>query len=281
MSEDQETDEASVPSEAPAADDAVAAPAEPQAEAARRAQSTIQFPYNDLDDAVVVARKVWDPYGGECEIGQLAGALGQKPKSGAFRTKVLAAKGFGLVQGSQNLVLTPLGRKMVDGLTERSARVEAFLKVQLFKAIYDQATQSGGMLPTSSNALEALIGRLGVVDNQRENARQVFLRSAAQAGFFDHGKDRLVKPALPLNGGSSGADVEEKLDPPPPPSDNVKVETHPLMVGLLQSLPPRDKPFSAKQRARWLKAVRVNFDFIYGPTEDGDEDAMEAEAFKE
>ena len=66
-----------------------------------------------------------------------------------------------------------------------------------------------------------------------------------------------------------------------PLSDNAQVETHPLMVGPLQSLPARDKPFSAKQRARWLKAVRVNFDFIYGATDDDDEATMEAEAFRE
>lgn len=45
-------------------------------------------------------------------------------------------------------------------------------------------------------------------------------------------------------------------DPPKPP---------PLLVqGLIGELPPRGKPFSKAARDRWLEALRVNLDLIYG-----------------
>jgi hypothetical protein len=36
--------------------------------------------------------------------------------------------------------------------------------------------------------------RMGVVATQTERARVAFMRSAERAGFFDHGKDRLILP---------------------------------------------------------------------------------------
>jgi hypothetical protein len=40
------------------------------------------------------------------------------------------------------------------------------------------------------------MARLGVSPKQKERARQAFQRSAEQAGFFQHGSDRLVAPAM-------------------------------------------------------------------------------------
>ncbi|MBV9493459.1 MAG: hypothetical protein JOZ54_04385, partial [Acidobacteria bacterium] len=227
-------------------------------------------PYNDLGDAIAVARKVWSPYAGECDLAQLAGAMGQRPKSGAFRTKVLAANMFGLTQGSQKITLTTLGKAIVADHTEASARAEAFLKVPLYKAIYDNAAPNGGILP-DDEGLDTLIERLGVVPNQVLTARSVFRRSAKQAGYFAHGTDRLVRPApqRQLEPEHTNDDNGEKNDHHKNDSKNGDgVESHPLMVGLLQSLPKVGAPFPARARDRWLNAVSVNFDFIYGPADD-------------
>lgn len=125
------------------------------------------------------------------------------------------------------------------------------------------------MLPDALG-LATLIERLGVTQNQVQNAFNIFRKSARQAGYFEHGEDRLVRPAAKL-----------RLGPDPEPKvvianttnaveggHNETVQTHPLMVGLLRSLPALGEKFSERDRQRWLNAVKVNFDFMYGPAEE-------------
>jgi hypothetical protein len=50
------------------------------------------------------------------------------------------------------------------------------------------------ILPAAS--LEREIVELGVAEKQKDKARQVFERSADQAGFFEHGPNRLVMPGI-------------------------------------------------------------------------------------
>ncbi len=70
-----------------------------------RERSTIQFPYNDLDDAADLA-KVLD---------QLAGYLKQSITSGTFRLRVSNASTFGLTENERGEVrLTELGRRIAD-----------------------------------------------------------------------------------------------------------------------------------------------------------------------
>lgn len=42
-----------------------------------------------------------------------------------------------------------------------------------------------------------------------------------------------------------------------------------LIQGLIGELPPRGKPFPRTARERWLEALKVNLDLLYG---DDDED---------
>ena len=41
-----------------------------------------------------------------------------------------------------------------------------------------------------------------------------------------------------------------------------------LIQGLVDELPPRGKPFSRQARERWLAALKVNLDLIYGEDEE-------------
>jgi hypothetical protein len=41
-----------------------------------------------------------------------------------------------------------------------------------------------------------------------------------------------------------------------------------LIQGLIGELPPRSKPFPAKARERWLAALKVNLDLVYGEADD-------------
>jgi hypothetical protein len=66
--------------------------------------------------------------------------------------------------------------------------------VALYARIFDN--YNGFALPGPA-ALEKFMREVGVSGKQTGKARQAFMRSARQAGFFAHGEDRLVRPADP------------------------------------------------------------------------------------
>lgn len=157
-------------------------------------RSSIAFPYLDLDAGVEVARAVYNRSGlGGCDLDELAAEMGQT-MSGAFRLKTATAKTFGLVdrEGKSGIKLTPLGQNIVT-TGERAARVTAFMNVPLYSAIFEK--YKGHLLPPMK-ALEREMLSLGVSSKQTDKARQAFERSAKQAGFFEAGDDRLVRPRL-------------------------------------------------------------------------------------
>ena len=186
----------------------------------RRAQADITYPYVDLKGAISVARALHDDGGGRGDYDSLSGWMGHESStSGTYRQKVYAARDFGLVEiKKENIRLTQAGREIVDEQTEDRARVEAFLHVPLYRAIFEE--YKSGQLPQDVG-LERQMQSLGVPEKQAARARQVFARSAGQAGFLEYGKHRLVKPVT--DGDRPGADQEPL--PQEPPSDAEGPET--------------------------------------------------------
>src|SRR5205823_2473792 len=126
----------------------------PEPEPKQRERSTIGFPYNDLDDAVSVARAVHE-LGDRCGHDQLAPKLGYKSvDNGAYTLKLATARHFGLITSSkEGVTLNPLGRRIFDPAREVQAKAEAFLTVPLYKALYDE--YRGYPLPPTNIGLEA------------------------------------------------------------------------------------------------------------------------------
>lgn len=233
-----------------------------------RERSTISFPYNNLNDAIEVAQAIHDNVGtGECDTDQLSAWLDMSPKSSGFRVQVSAARLFGLTeQGLAGLRLSSLGRMIVDPQRAREARARALLNVPLYNAVYEK--YKGGVLPPAA-AFERDIVGLGVAEKQKERARQVFEKSADQAGFFESGRSRLVQP------GYASRPTEDR----PPPNiedtdDSNKRKTgggggggfsdlNPFIQGLLQTLPATGSDWPANERAKWLQTAANIFDLIY------------------
>lgn len=181
--------------------------------AEERRRSTIAFPYTPLRDAEAVATQLQNQWPGYASTEQLAASMNQRPTSGTFRTKVATARIFGAVTVARGTVtLTQLGKDIVDPQKRDSTRVQAFLQVPLFGALFE--AHKTGLLPANS-ALEREIIDLGVSEKQADRARQAFQRSAEQAGFFKHGKDRLVQPATELP-----SNAERRNEPAGPPSSS-------------------------------------------------------------
>jgi hypothetical protein len=230
----------------------------------KRDYSTVDFPYGDLDDAVEIAKAVNGVGGSSCEWEQLAAKLGQAAMGGGFRQRMLTAKAFTLITYAQGKVsLTTLGSKICDPKQEKAAKAEAFLKVELYRLIYEKFKSTA--LPPAVG-LESEMVTLGVAKKQAGKARQVFGRSAQQAGFFWSGNDRLVMP--PTNGSADqtaakpegGEHYDEK---PKGGGDGGDGTRHPFIVGLIKTLPPTEKPWPVEGRRKWLLAACSVFDLIY------------------
>lgn len=237
-----------------------------QQDAAKRERSSISFPYNPLDDAVRVVRAIHENVGtGDCDDAQLSAWMNQSPKSSGYRMYLTAARMFGLLDPTTDRRrLTSLGRAIVDPQQERAARADGFLRVPLYSALYEKF-KDGTVPPTE--ALEREIVALGVAEKQKTRARQVFERSAQQAGYHEHGRNRLVRPGVaPLadpaldadrgkGGGGSGAGGGSGGDGTGP--------DHPLIQGLFQSLPDIGNPWTAEDAADWLETAAANLRLAY------------------
>ena len=245
---------------------------QPATEGVVRERSTIGFPYGDLDSAVRVAKGVHEVGGTGCQIEQLAANLNVKSDAGGFRGLILTAKNFTLITYRKGSVqLTPLGQSISDPQQEKTARVQAFLSVQLYQEIYNK--YKGGALPPPS-ALENEMVELGVAKKSRSKARQPFQRSATQAGFFAYGPDRLVEPNLgngkaSTSDGNQGRDDVADRQREQHDDDGGNGGRHDLITGLIKKLPPESTAWATKDRYKWLQAANTIFDLIYESAEDG------------
>src|SRR5258708_10205756 len=150
-----------------------------------RERSTIEFRYLGLDVAVEMAKGVHEVGGSSCQWDQLAAKFDQAATGGGFRQRVMTAKTFGLLTYSQGTVtLTKLGTQICDPEQEVNAKADSFLCVPLYRAVYEQF--KGGTLPGTSG-LETAMLTLGVTPKQKATARQVFQRSATEAGVLAFG----------------------------------------------------------------------------------------------
>jgi hypothetical protein len=234
-----------------------------------RERSTIGFPYLDLDDSVEIAKAVHAIGGSTCQWDQLAARLAQAANGGGFRMRMQTAKMFGLLNYDRGTVsLTPTGSKIADPEQERAARAEAFLKIPLYNKIHEDFKNA--TLPPD-DGLENAVVNMGVAPKQKGRARQVFQRSARQAGFFEFGTTRLVMPSIK---GSSAPVLtpEEEPDEPEPDKKRKKEEPresrHFLIEGLLKELPEPQSEWTTEDRKKWLEMASAIFNVIYKDSDD-------------
>lgn len=235
-------------------------------------RSGISFPYMDLDDAVDVAQKLYARSGiSSCPLDELAAEMGQTTSSGNFRLKTATARVFGLVtkDGQSALKLTELGCAIVSPDGEIAAKAAAFLEVPLYRQIYDKYL--GKLLPPTK-ALEREMQTLGVSSKQTDKARIAFQRSAKQAGYFNSGEDRLVKPRMASAGPAVETLDQAAADAPIERDSSTSRKRgsggsgggyHPFIEGLLEVLPEPGTLWTVEGRAAWLQAAAQNFTLIY------------------
>ena len=186
---------------------------------------------------------------------QLAAYM-DKAVSGPFRVLLSNARMFGITKNEKGEVhLIEIGRLITDPKTEASARAQAFLAVPLYKAIFEKYRRF--TLPENAG-LEREMQALGVSSKQTSKARQAFARSAKQAGFFAHGDDRLVMPAIgavPLTK-PIGADKDHQSGRKEGngTGGGEGGSGDPLIQAVIQKLPEKGA-FSADDRVNWFEDV--------------------------
>lgn len=245
-------------------------------------RSTIEFPYLDQENSFEIAEGVHQVGGSGCDWDQLAAHFKQSAQGGGFRLRLICAKTFGLVSYDRGkITLTQLGLRSVDPQQIKAAKVESFLTVPLYKAVYEKFR--GGTLPPPAG-LEREMTAMGVSKKQADKARQAFQRSAKFAGFFEFGSDRLVAPSVQ----GSTTDVKK-------PDETSKRESglgngggggdgggeyHPFIQGLLQKLPPPDTEWPIEARQRWLVTAANIFGLMYTQPNGQDTGFIEVEVKK-
>jgi hypothetical protein len=243
-----------------------------------RAQSAIAFPYMDLENAISVARAMLDSGGLALTREQVAGALRQSPSSGNFILKMGAARQFGVIEQVQGKYqLTQLGFAITnkDEATERAARAEAFLNVPLYRRAYDEFR--GRQLPPRPHGLESAFVHFGVAPKQKDTARQIFEKSARQAGFFNVDPDRLIEPILGAGVAIEGDRKQaiygfhgaKEADTAGPVAAIKTTNLDALIQGLIDRLPKAGEKWDIEKRARWLQVLASNFDIVYA-SDDGE-----------
>lgn len=67
----------------------------------KRFRSKMDFPYADLKSAVDLAQTIHSKAGSSCSVEELAVWMGQTASGGTFRTRLGAARLFGLIETGQ------------------------------------------------------------------------------------------------------------------------------------------------------------------------------------
>jgi hypothetical protein len=261
--------------ETPTTQEKVAAEGGAKGNIQERERSTIVFPYLAL--AVEIVRAVHETGGQQSQMDIVAAHLNEAANGGGFRTKIVTAKIFGLVKYTTGIIsLTQLGSRITDPDQEKAARAEAFLHVPLYRRVYDDF--KGLVLPSTPAALEAMMVALGVSPKQKDKARQVFQRSAQQAGFFAYGNNKLISPTMSSTNSAITKAKTEDIDSGNSQEDKARGggnagsggggQYHPFIQGLLQTLPEPNTEWQLNARKKWLQSALSIFDVIYKSQDD-------------
>jgi hypothetical protein len=145
-----------------------------------------------------------------------------------------------------------------------------FLHVPLYRRIFEH--HDGYTLP-GAGPLERFMREVGVSPKQTGKARQAFMRSARQAGFFSHGEDRLVRPSFPVGGpGTRPVEPSDKVKDKSKTGGNGGGDDLPpldgLILALVKKLPPAGTTeWKVQDRVMWLQMAAIAFQMAYGSVE--------------
>lgn len=260
-------------------------------------RSNVAFPYFSLEKSIDVPRLIHQRAGGRCGRGQLAGLLGYTGiKNGGFLTRISAAKQFGLIEESGDMItLTDRAKKILAPVRpsdSEQARLDAFMSVELYRRVFEDF--DGNTLPSPAGLSNLFLNTYKIVPNQVAPALRNLMDSAESAGLFEvGGRTKLIRPiirnddlgpaASPSSPGSVAVNIDDteesdrdqrigrrggssSLGNAQPSVDMTGV--HPALIGLIQNLPPLGSTLGPKRRAALIDAFKSTINFIYPEEEE-------------
>jgi hypothetical protein len=253
-----------------------------------RSVSGFNVPYFDLSDSIEVARVVRDS-GGRMNREQLAGLLKYtSTNSGAFKTRVSAAKAFGVVDqpepNSDLIAITARGTSIVAPVSDAEAlkaKIDAFLAIPLFKLIYDE--YRGRELPADIGLANLFENTHKMLDTRAMPSVKVMMASAETAGLFKINGAASRKMVMPILSGAGAATLEgPRIQDPPPRIDlgrngsgggggdggGEPPDIDPTFLALLARLPKSGTQLSKTRRAQVIAALTAAVNWIYPDPED-------------
>ena len=253
-----------------APDSTATADAKVQQTPVEREVSTIAFPYANLEDAMGIARAIFDQGGVPLSRDQIAVAMKAAVGSGSFSLKAGAARMFNLVANvGGKYQLTDIGQRALSSNEAEAlaARRDAFLSVPLYKRTFTEFRNRA--LPPRPSGLEQAFVSFGVSPKQKDKARWAFEKSAQFAGFFSGGNDRLVEPVVQSRAqailskiAADNSESERALEKTSCASPTNATDD-PLIRGMLDRLPAPGSVWDYDKRVRWLQIFASNLDMVY------------------
>lgn len=257
-----------------------------------RSVSGFNVPYFDLSDSIDVARVVRE-HGGRVNREQLAGLLKYASTiSGTFKTRVSAAKGFGLIEqpeaNSDVIAVTARGIAIVAPVSDAEslqAKIDAFMEIPLFKLMYEE--YKGRELPADVGLANLFEHTHKMLKSRALPAVKVMIASADTAGLFRiHGaaSRKMVLPIMPSGGSPKPPHPRTPTTTTPDDSASTRnggdgggsgnggsgggggedlTGIDPALVALLRRLPKAGTELSRQRRDRLIAAFTAAIDWIY------------------
>jgi len=251
-----------------------------------RSVSGIASPYWDNDASLKVADIIQNVGGGSCAADFLVSKLGYKSiQSGTYLTRVAAARMFGYVSTAQGkFVVTERALSALQPVMPEdsiNAKADAFLSVPLFAKLYEDFR--GRTLPPEVGLRNLFLNSYRILPDRIPDALRVFMNSAAQCGFFDSGRDRLIRPATNSAAAAPQAPPEsptapQQQEPSAPPDkprwrdgggDGGGGGIHSALIGLLRELPKPGESWTTTEQDQFLNAFTGLVKFIF-PVQKGE-----------
>lgn len=236
-----------------------------------RTQSGTVFPYFDLEQSIKVAEAIYQKGGGQCTAEQLAAWLDYKsPSSGTYNMRYYAAKHFGLVESSKGVIgVTARGKAILAPVMPddaAKAKVEAFLAIPLFAAIYEKFKRQA--LPQEMGLRNLLQHTYKIVPERITQAMRVLKNSAEQAGFFSISQDksRMIEPPFPASSQAPAPPVEptERATPMYGGGGGDGPRGIPEAInGVLLYLPAPGSAWSKQKKEAFMKAFTAAIELVY------------------
>ena len=238
-----------------------------------------RYPYYPLEHAVEVAQRIYGEGGGSVDKAQLAELLGKGKGSSALEMRIISAAMFGIVQRHEGKIeTTDLGRRVARPMSpdERgNALSEAFDNVELFAAIRKRF--AGQPLPDDNGIKVLMVRDLGLPNSQRNDAFNVMIRSAREAGILINRSSGMYLTALagrptepseterPLAQEKGGPNLST-VSAGQSASQALAGHLHPSIRGLVDELAREGETWDAERRGIWESAMRAILDYVYPNT---------------